>query len=210
MHRRLLILGIGLTISLACTKGDARAEAAAPADKGTPTATAPSAKTNPGPADAKPAPATNTSAANKDALAPFAEGKRVRITKLYETKPIEALVPADVKVKMSHLNDDDILPRANLVGGTLNLEVMAPEGGFVSLADELKMRSPKQTFLRSYEDEGGYVLIWKSEKTASGTVFGTLVSRPRLKVTCRQSDMPSLEDAERAASVCLTLRPVTR
>jgi hypothetical protein len=188
MLSKFLIPCVALTVSLACARGAAHAEAAAPADKG---------------ASAKPSPAATAPTAP---LAPLAQGKKVRITKLYETKPVEALVPAGVKLKMSHLDDDDVLPRANLVGGALNLEVLAPEEGFFSLADDLKTRGPKPTFLRSYEDEGGYVLLWKSEKTGSGTVFGTLVSRPRLKVICRQSDMTSLEDAELAASVCLTLR----
>jgi hypothetical protein len=202
MLNRFLFVCAGLALWLACAKGDARAEATPPASK----AIAKSPAQAPPAGETVPAPPQDPPSASSP-LTPLAEGKRIRITKLYEIKPLEIVVPPDVKLKMTFMDSDDILPRANLIGGGLAIEVLRPEEGFSTFADDMKMhRSGNATFVRAYEDEGGYLLLQKYQKTAAGAVFGIFVSRPQLKVTCRQFDMKSLADAELAASVCLSLR----
>jgi len=207
MLNRFLFVCAGLALWLACAKGDARAEATPPASK----AIAKSPAQDPPAGETVPAPPQSPPSASSP-LTPLAEGKRIRITKLYEIKPLEIVVPPDVKLKMTFMDSDDILPRANLLGGVLAIEVLRPEEGFSTFADDMKMqaRSGNVTFVRAYEDEGGYLLLQKYQKTAAGALFGVFVSRPRLKVTCRQFDMKSLADAELAASVCLTLRAAAR
>jgi hypothetical protein len=194
---RLLIATAGLSLSLACAGGDARAQAPAPAEKPASSAPEPAA---PAPAEAKPAPGTAP-------LEPLAKGKRVRISKLYEIKPLQMLVPPDVKLTMS--GSDETLPRANLSGGPLEMEVMAPDGGFHPLADETKIYAGAKdvTIARASEDAAGYVLILKKAESPSKTVYEVYVARPALKVMCHQFQALSLAEAELAASVCLTLRP---
>lgn len=198
MLRRFLIATAALSLSLACARGDARAQAPAPTEKTAPPAPKPG---TPAPTtEAKPAPPSTP-------LEPLAKGKRVRITKLYEIKPLQMLVPPEVKLTMS--GSDETLPRANLSGGPIEMEVMAPDGGFHSLADETKLYagSKDTTIARASEDAAGYVLILKKVESPSKTVYEVYVARPSLKVMCHQFQSLSMADAELAASVCLTLRP---
>ena len=192
MRSRFLLVGVTLSLSLACAKGDARAEAPAPGDK---VATKPAALA-PAAAPAGSAP-----------IEPLAKGKRVRIGKLFEIKPLQMLVPPEVKLTMS--DSDETLPRANLSGGPIEMEVMQPDGGFHSLADETKLYAGAKdvTVARAYEDASGYVLLLKKIESPTRTVFEVFVARPALKVMCHQFQALSLAEAELAASVCLTLRP---
>jgi hypothetical protein len=139
-------------------------------------------------------------------LKPLAGGNPMRITKL-NVAPVEITVPPGFKLRME--GGVELAPTAYLEGPNLKVSINEPEGGFFSLKDEMKMfrRSyPDATSIRSDETEEGYLLV--DRLTYAGQVrYTAYVARPKLRVECGASDLDTLEQAEVAASICLTLRP---
>lgn len=185
----------GLAFFLVGVRAESLAASPAPVEKARPNPAAAEAAGGHGVAmgDAKPA--------AQPPLAPLTKGKRLRITRLYEIKPLEIVVPDGVKLKMENMDGGELLPRAELRGGAVDIEVMRPEDGFRGLQQDLKMQATGVTIVRADELADGY--LWIQKYRDAFTVF---VSRPGLKVTCAQSQLKSLADAEVAASVCLSLR----
>jgi len=120
---------------------------------------------------------------------------------------LEITVPAKFSFKM-HSSDDE-LPSAHLKGGGLEIVVEAPEAGFTTLAEtqaSLSRSDPNATFAHADEAPDGYLLIYRAAVPGIGPRFGVVISRPRLKVDCGAHSLAQLSEAERVASICLTLR----
>ena len=190
-----IAIGVGLVAALACSRTEAKAPSPAPAE---PLRAAPSAP----PANSNPPPAPAAGAAAAAPLAPLEKGKRVRIAHLAGIAPLEVTLPPGVKMEKRHMNGEGIAPRAGLVGGVLNIEVMEPEAGFRELKWYKEQLSSDEKLIRAEETPDGF--LWMD---ALRDEFSVLVSRPKLKVICAQSQLKSLADAETAASICLSLRP---
>jgi hypothetical protein len=197
---RLTLVFGALVLCDGCTKKDFTAQAppAAPPSASTRTANVP--------------PRLDASSAQAPAppspLQPLAEGKRVRINKLW-VAPVEITVPPDFKLRME--GGVELAPTAYLEGPDLRVSVNAPEGGFFSLKDQInifKRSYPDATPIRSEETEEGYLLV--DRLTFAGQVrYTAYVSRPKIKVECSAADLDTLKQAELAASICLTLHPAS-
>lgn len=138
-------------------------------------------------------------------LQPLAEGKRVRITKL-EVDPLEITVPPDFRLRMQ--GGEESAPVAYLEGPEFKVSVDEPEGGSLSL------KTARETFARSYptssnivtaETMDGYLLVdWL---TFGGRLqYVTYLSLPKLRVQCDAHELETMEQANLAASICLSLR----
>jgi len=185
------VMGLGLFAVLACSRTETRAPNPAPIEPPRPAPSAPPANSNASPAPAPAAP-----------LAPLAKGKRVRIAHLEGIEPLEVTLPPGVKMEKRYMNGEGIAPRAGLVGGALNIEVMEPEAGFRKLEWYKEQLSSDEKLIRAEETPDGF--LWMD---ALRDEFSVLVSRPTLKVVCAQSQLKTLADAETAAAICLSLRP---
>ena len=132
----------------------------------------------------------------------------MRINKL-RVAPVEITVPPDFKLRME--GGVELAPTAYLEGPGLKVSVNEPEGGFLSLKDQMNMfrRSyPDAASIRSEETEEGYLLV--DRLTFAGQVrYTAYVVRPKMKVECSAADLDTLKQAELAASICLTLRPAS-
>jgi hypothetical protein len=142
-------------------------------------------------------------------LKPLADGKRVRITKLW-VAPVEITVPPDFRLRME--GGEELAPTAYLEGPDLKVSVNEPEAGFSTLEGQkmgFKNSYPDATTIRSEETPEGYLLV--DRVTFAGQLrYSAYVARPKLKVHCSAGDLDTLQQAELAASICLTLRPAPR
>jgi hypothetical protein len=196
MTYRIALIGCGVAGLIACQRTEAASPSPAPVEKASPARSlGPPVKTAPAPVSPE------TKASGQVPLAPFTNGKRVRISHLVEIEPLEITVPKGVKMEKRYMNGEGIAPRAGLVGGALNLEVMEPEAGFRDIAWYKAQTSSDEKVIRAEETADGF--LWLD---AIHGEFSELVSRPKLKVICVQSQMKTLADAELAAAVCLSLR----
>jgi hypothetical protein len=154
----------------------------------------------------RPNPATATSTNAR--LGALANGRRIRIRKLEEgIEELEITVPPGFKLRME--GSEELPASAHLVGPDLEIIVRAPEAGFFTLAQEkgILMRAAEPpTFIRAEEEEDGFLLIDENRLSGDDLRFDTTVSRPKLKVQCLATGLKRLSDAERVATVCLTLR----
>ena len=141
-------------------------------------------------------------------LAPFADGKRVRIKPLEDgIKALEITVPPNFKLKYE--GGEEMAPSAHLVGPDLEIEVAQPEAGFFTLKERMKtaMNSERPpTFFRAEETEDGFLLVERNWLTGDHPLYIAVVSRPKLKVECVAAGLEKLSDADLVASICLTLR----
>jgi hypothetical protein len=160
------------------------------------------------------APTTATTTATTTApplapLAPLANGRRVLIRKLEEdVEAFEILVPPGFKLHFE--GNEELAPSAHLVGPDMEIVIEEPESGFYTLAEERDMivrGDGEATFLRAVETVDGFLIIDRNNFSGVGRRYEVVVSRPNLKVTCVAGGFESASDAERAAAVCLTLRP---
>jgi hypothetical protein len=139
-------------------------------------------------------------------LQPLAEGKRVRINKLWGP-PVEITVPPDFKLRMEGGVESN--PEANLEGPEWSVVVLHPEAGFFTLKQEkdILIRSdPLTKVILERETADGFVLI--DQNSIDGpSKYSATVSRRALDVECGAWGLNSLADAEKAASICLTLGP---
>ena len=137
---------------------------------------------------------------------PLAEGKRVRITKL-EVAPLEITVPPDFNLRMQGGVESN--PEANLEGPDWRVVVREPEGGFFTLKQEREMllrSDPGAKIIHAQNTADGFVLV-DQDNFNGPSKYSAQVSSPALKVECGAWGLDSLSDAERAASICLTLGP---
>ena len=146
-------------------------------------------------------------------LAPLAVGKRLRLQGVGSADPNENMVPLEItvppKFKLKMKGNEEQLPSAHLKGPGLEVVVEDPEAGFSTLADLKGLISrgdPSATFIRVEETPDGFLLIYRATVAGIGPRFNAVVSRPGLKVDCGAYALTQLSDAERAASVCLSLR----
>jgi hypothetical protein len=64
---------------------------------------------------------------------------------------------------------------------------------------------PETIFTHAYETADGYVLVFRNNLNGPST-YQVGVSRPKLKVECGAIELKTSAEAERVASICLTLR----
>ena len=196
-------------VGLACSRANRLAPSeGAPATA--PVSPPPASRTTPS-VDARP-----DAKAEPAEIVPLAAGSRLRLEGIGGTDSggsgddppvLEITVPPKFKLKM-HSSDDE-LPSAHLKGGGLEVVVEAPEAGFTTLAEteaSLSGADRGATFIHAAETPDGHLLVYQSTVPGIGPRFGVVVSRPRLKVHCGAHALTQLPQAERAASICLTLR----
>ena len=139
-------------------------------------------------------------------LQPLAEGKRVRINKLW-CPPVEITVPPDFKLRMEGGGESN--PEANLEGPDWSVVVLHPEAGFFTLDQEkgiVTRTDPGEKVIHAQRTADGFVLV--DQNNINGpSKYSTKISRRALGVTCGAWGLDSLADAEKAASICLTLGP---
>lgn len=148
-------------------------------------------------------------------VVPPAGSKRLRLEGVGDADPersgrpgrsLEITVPARFVLEM---HGRDARPSAHLEGGGLALVVEARKTGFATLTEAeatVSAADPKATFIRADETRDGYVLVYREAVPGTGPRFGVVVSQPRLRVDCSARSLAHLSDAERVASICLTLR----
>jgi len=135
---------------------------------------------------------------------PLTEGKRVRIDKLW-VPPVEITVPPNFTLNTDAT--EEVSPHAHLEGPDWEVEVREPEGGFRNLKREKRMllRSDSAVkIIHEQETAAGFLLI-DQDNLDGPSKYTTWVTRPALKVECVAWGMDSLADAEKGASICLTL-----
>ena len=137
---------------------------------------------------------------------PLTKGKRIRITRLRKIKPLEIVVPEGVKLRMEFMDSDDILPRAQLTGGNLDITVGPTESNFGPLSFYTGNLTADAVIVHGVETPDGVVLVKRFTSAKVPPTFSVLVTRPNLEVECSQFQLRSYADAELAASVCLSLR----
>lgn len=193
-------------VGLACTHADHVAPAG-----GSP-AVVPTLPSTAAPVAPSPHPRPDDAKAPSPAIVPLAVGKRLRLNGVGGTDPdrpgddpppLEITVPPKFTVKM-HKSEEE-LPSAQIRGAKLDIFVEMPEAGFTTLAEE-EASLGGATFIHADETEDGYLLVYRGAVPGIGPRFGVLVSRPRLKVHCGAAHLAELAQAERVASICLTLR----
>ena len=187
--------------ALALCEGCAKKDLAIQAPQAPPPATSPTATVSPR-LDASSAQAP----APPSPLLPLAEGKRVRINKLWGP-PVEITVPPDSRLRMEGGVESN--PEANLEGPDWSVVVRHPEAGFFTLKQEkdILIRSDPQTkVILERETADGFVLI-DQDSIDGPSKYSAAVSRRELDVECGAWGLDNLADAEKAASICLTLGP---
>ena len=130
----------------------------------------------------------------------------MRITKL-DVGPLEITVPPDFKLRMQGGVESN--PEANLEGPDWRVVVREPEGGFFTLKQEREMllrSDPGAKIIHAQNTADGFVLV-DQDNFNGPSKYSAQVSSPALKVECGAWGLDSLSDAERAASICLTLGP---
>jgi len=141
-------------------------------------------------------------------ILPLANGKVLRLKNIgnHETV-LEITVPPNSKMKMRA--SEESLPSAHITSAGLEIVVEDPEAGFATLTDEkamIKRGDGTVTFLRDEETADGYLLIHRGTSPGLGPRYNVAVARPKLRVVCGAYELERIEDAERAAAICLTLR----
>ncbi|MGB8299391.1 MAG: hypothetical protein WCG85_28510 [Polyangia bacterium] len=170
-------------------------------------------------------------------LTPLARGKRLVIRSLDEhVEPLEITVPRNFKLQMEGPGED-IGPVAYLSGReALQVEIDEPDQPAYSMTMQEQFildRDHAATFVRAEETAEGFLLISLSNanspehrqhvnelhsiglgKPSDGPdladewQYDVVLWRSKLKVRCGAWGVERLADAERAASICLTLRAV--
>jgi hypothetical protein len=139
-------------------------------------------------------------------LQPLAEGKRVRIAKLH-VPPLEITVPPDFTLRMEGSEESNL--EAILQGPDWQVFVREPEGGFLTLAEKKDMLlrgDPGATFMHAQRTADGFALV-DHDNIDGPSKYSARITRRALGVTCGAWGLDNLVDAEKAASICLTLGP---
>jgi hypothetical protein len=195
-----------LTISLFCGCRQIAALKESTAVAGT---SSPPAAVAPGQPDAAAAASKPTVSPH---LMPLAKGKWVRLEGIGTATPLEILVPVTFKLTTSEQTEDE-MPSAHLKDSAMELVVNTPGAGFFPLSDfkaTLGQGNTAVTFDRAEENADGYSVIYRTSRPGTDPRYHTRISRPTLKVSCTGRSLQGLEQAERAASICLTLRAAKR
>jgi hypothetical protein len=145
----------------------------------------------------------------RPALTPFTDGKRVRIKPLSEDmEALEITVPK--KFKLRYASGYDLPFEAHFVGPDLKIEVWIPDHGDFTLQGHMTVAMNAKIppiFLHTEENEEGCLLVSKEVSfNGRAIVYSATGSRPNLKVECFAGGLVTLEIAELAASICLSLR----
>jgi hypothetical protein len=138
-------------------------------------------------------------------LKPLAEGKRVRIDKL-EVPALEIVVPSDFKLR---IETGDLVPEAHLEGPDWQVVIREPGAGFATLEEDkgvLLRTDSNARIIHAEETVEGFVLV-DQDSINRPLTYCTRVTRPALKVECGAWGLESVVDAERVASICLSLGP---
>lgn len=143
-------------------------------------------------------------------IQPFTEGKRVGITKLVRSPPLELTVPGDMRVTMVD-DSNDLLPHALLKGQDGAVVIENPESPWDGLTAYLTTRSLDASEVIHTQPLGrGFLGIARARLASSPTGYRYFitVSRPDLGVECGEdvtSRVTNLARAEKIASICLSL-----
>jgi hypothetical protein len=100
-------------------------------------------------------------------------------------------------------------PEGILQGTDWQVVVREPGGGFLTLRHEKDMllrSDPSVQIIHAQKTVGGFVLV-DQDNLNGPSKYSAQVSKPALKVECGAWGLESLADAEKAASICLTLGP---
>ncbi len=136
---------------------------------------------------------------------PLTGGKRVRLDKL-GVPAVDITVPPDFKLRM----EESESPQAIFVAPEYwELIVEEPEAGDFTLRREKAMvlrGDSRAKFIHEQEDAGGFMLV-DQDSIDGPSKYSARITRPGLKVNCGAYGLDRLVDAEKAASICLTLGP---
>jgi hypothetical protein len=205
---RLLLAFTVVFCGLACTKIDPRRAAPARDTAQLPHPAAPSRPDVPRDASAQLAAAPSGSTA-VPVLSPLSNGKRLRLVGVGDADPLEIVVPPKFRLKME--KSEEQLPSAHLKGPDLEIVVEDPESGFATLTEKkssIGRGDPAATFIHDEQMTDGYLLVYRSNTPGIGPQYNAVVSRPGLKAVCAAYLLDKLLDAERTASICLSLKAI--
>ena len=125
-----------------------------------------------------------------------------------ESTSLEIQLPPHFKLNITKLHEEQ-LPRASLKGPRFSLDVYIPEAGIGSLSramQDLKTLYPTLEFDRAEEIPNGYFLIFHdTDQTTHKLEYYARLDQKKLSVTCSSSAIKSLQLAEQAISICLSL-----
>jgi len=130
----------------------------------------------------------------------------VRIDKLW-VAPVEITVPPNFKLRMEGGGESN--PEAILQGPDWQVVVREPEGGFLTLGEKKDMLlcgDSGAKFIHAQRSADGFVLV-DQDNIDGPSKYSARITRGALGVTCGAWGLDNLADAEKAASICLTLGP---
>jgi hypothetical protein len=153
--------------------------------------------------------ATDAGTSSGPSIRPVTAGKLVRLDGVgRESTWLEVRVPAQFKVTITKLTESR-LPRAIIKGPHLRLEVLTPEVGFSPLSKQqkdLKESFPAVVFDHAEEFPNGNLIVYHAADPAGQAAkYYASVDRPSLDVTCASTPLESLQQAEQAIAICLSL-----
>jgi hypothetical protein len=125
-----------------------------------------------------------------------------------ESTSLEIQLPPRFTLNITELTEDK-LPRATLKGPRFSIDIFSPDAGFTPLAmqkQQLKQFFPAVVFDRAEEIPDGNIMIYHAPDEATKKIkYYSGVDRPKMDVICGSSPVKSLELAEQAISICLSL-----
>lgn len=146
-------------------------------------------------------------------LSPLTDGNLVHIKGL-KAGPLDITVPRKLKFRLGHSVSSDG-PDANFDSGLELKIVVGPprHEKFLTLAEQrdlLIKDNPSTSFVRSDQNEAGFLLITQQTTSGFGEGYSVIVSRPALQVECTTPAVQKLAEAETLASACLSLQSPAR
>ena len=125
-----------------------------------------------------------------------------------DSASLEIQLPPHFTLNITELTEEQ-LPRATLKGPRFSIDIVSPDAGFTPLAlqkQQLKQFYPTVVFDRAEEIPGGNIMIYHAVDEATKKVrYYSGVDRPKMDVVCGSSPVKSLQLAEQAVSICLSL-----
>jgi len=122
---------------------------------------------------------------------------------------LEITVPPDFNLRMQGGVESN--PEANLEGPDWRVVVREPEGGFLTVKEQKDMllrTDPAVKFIHVQKTVDGFAIV-DQDNIDGPSKYSARISCRALGVICGAWGLDNLTDAEKAASICLTLGPVS-
>jgi hypothetical protein len=143
------------------------------------------------------------------ALRPITTGDPVLLEHVGpESTSLEIQLPPRFTLNITELSEEQ-LPRATLKGPRFSLDVYMPDADSGSLSrekEDLKTLYPTLVFDRTEEiSNGHFVIFHDTDGKTHKLEYYARIDHKKLGVTCSSSAIKSLQLAEQAISICLSL-----